>query len=85
VRSDEIKERLAEEAPEALLVDFFDDALVGVARRPGQPMLAVYDYNLAVGFLMRDNDMTWEQAVEHLEHNVIGAWMGEHTPIWLER
>jgi len=24
-----------------------------------------------------------EEAAEHMEFNVVGAWMGEHTPVWI--
>lgn len=26
-----------------------------------------------------------EEALEHIEFNVIGAWMGENTPLFLRR
>jgi len=49
---DEIVEVFADENPEALLADGFEDAFVGVARRCGQPIIAVYDYSLGVKVLM---------------------------------
>jgi hypothetical protein len=85
MKPDETRERLAEEAPEALLADGFDTALIGVARRCGQPTLAVYDYELGLQVLMERDGMTREEAIEYMEFNVVGAWVGEHTPIWLER
>ena len=85
VRPDEIRERLAEEFPETLLADGFDAALVGVARRCGQPTLAVYDYELGLQVLMERDGMTREEAIEYMEFNVVGAWVGPGTPIWLER
>lgn len=80
-----IREMLAEDNPEALLADGFDDALVGIARRCGQPTLAVYDYGLGIKVLMDRDGMSYEEAVEWMEFNVVGAWFGEHTPIWLDR
>jgi hypothetical protein len=74
---------LEDENPKALFADGFDDALVGVARRCGQPTLAVYDYERGVDVLMRRDGMDYEEAVEWMEFNVVGAWVGEHTPIWL--
>ena len=39
-----LREQIAEENPEALFADGLDEALVGMAVRCGQPVLAVYDY-----------------------------------------
>ena len=77
-----IKEAIIEANPDALFADEFDGALVGYARRSGQPTLAVYDYELAVEILKEHDSMTHEDAVEWMEFNVVGAWMGEHTPLW---
>lgn len=85
VRPEEIRERLEEMNPEALLADGFDAALVGVARRCGQPTLAVYDYELGLRVLMERDGMTRDEAAEYMEFNVVGAWVGPGTPIWLER
>ena len=42
-RYEEIKAQITDENPDALFADGFDNALIGVARRCGQPSLAVYD------------------------------------------
>jgi hypothetical protein len=75
-------DRLAEENPDALLADGFEEALVGVCRRFGQNPLAAYDYDKCIEILMRD--MSYEEAVEYFEFNVIGAYVGENTPVFLE-
>lgn len=77
-----VKEYLHEENPDALLAEGLEEALVGVARRCGQPTLAVYSYAKAVELLMRQG-LTDEEACEHLEFNVLGAWLGPHTPVFL--
>lgn len=76
-------ETLSEENPEALLLDGFEDALVGIARRCAQPSLAVYNVDLILKTLVERDGLDWEEAVEHLEFNIAGAWLGEHTPILL--
>lgn len=80
-----LREALAEENPNALLADGFETCLVGLGRRCGQPTLAVYDYQAGVQLLILRDGMTHEEAEEYLEFNVVGAWMGEHTPLWLCR
>lgn len=84
----EIREQIAEENPDALFADGFDDALIGPLRRCGQPTLAAYSYCKAVEVLMRADDkgepgLSYEDAVEWMEFNVVGAWMGDHTPAWI--
>lgn len=76
-------EALREENPEALLADGLEDALVGFARRCGQPTLAVYDVEKAVAVLMDRDGMDYDEALECLTFNSIGAWVGPHTPLWL--
>ena len=68
-----------------MLADGLEDAFVGVGRRCSQPDLAVYDIELAVAVLVKRDGMTAEDAREYLEFNSIGAWVGEETPVWLER
>ena len=85
----QIRDRIADENPEALFADGFDDALIGPLRRCGQPTLAAYSYSKAVEVLMREDSkgepgMCYEDAVEWMEFNVVGAWMGEHTPAWID-
>ena len=68
-----------------LLADGFDAAFLGVARRCGQPDLAVYSVQRAIRVLRDRDGMSEEDAREYLEFNTIGAWLGEESPIWLER
>jgi hypothetical protein len=82
---EEKKTRLAEINSEALLADGFEEALIGFGQRCGQPTLAVYDCEKCIQVLMRRDGMSREEAEEYLEFNSIGAWAGEHTPIWLVR
>lgn len=73
-----LMEILADE--EALLADGFEDALVGYSNGPN--LVAVYDYSMCIHILMEDN-MTYEQALEYMEYNVVNAYVGEKTPIFI--
>lgn len=77
-----VRERLAEDNPEAVLWDGCDEALVGMGYRCGKRMLAVYDYDLLVKVFV-DQGMSEEEAGEWVEFNIVGAWVGENTPITL--
>ena len=66
-----------------LLADGFNDALIGNGHRCGQPDIAVYDQAKCIELLMTRDGMTDEEAVEFFEFNVVGAWVGEQTPIFV--
>ena len=82
-RAERIREMMADENPLALYADEFEAAMLGPLRRCGQPTLVAYSYAKAVEVLMSRDGMEYEEAVEWMECNVVGAWMGEHTPAWL--
>lgn len=46
--------------------------------------LAVYDYDKCVKILMKRDKMTAEQAVEFMEYNTVGAYVGPRTPVFVE-
>lgn len=74
-------ERLAEMFPEIILWDGLDGALIGVAERCGMDPVAAYDYGECIRILRDQSDMSQEDAVEYFEFNVLGAYVGEKTPI----
>lgn len=80
-----IIETLKKLNPEARLFDGLDDALVGIAERPGQPALAVYDRQRCIELLADHQECDLLDAEEFFDFNVAGAWVGEHTPIVLVR
>jgi hypothetical protein len=43
--------------------------------------VAVYDYAKCIDILAESMD--YEEALEYFEYNVIGAYVGEQTPIFL--
>jgi hypothetical protein len=68
-----------------LFADGFDAAIIGVAERCGQPALAVYDAEDCVAILMRRDGMSYEDAHEFFAFSTLGAWAGDHTPLFLWR
>lgn len=77
------RDRIADYAPGALLADGFDDAIIGVAERCGQPTLVAYDRCRCIDILEAQG-MSREDAEEYFEFNVAGAWVGEQTPVWID-
>ena len=65
---------------EVLLMDCFDEACIGYSQRINEPVLAVYSYDKMVEVLMTRDGMDDEEAMEFIEFNCVGAWIGERTP-----
>jgi hypothetical protein len=80
-----VREWCAEHNEEALLADGFDDAIIGMAERCSKPALVVYDIEKCVDILVARDGMEWSDALEFLEFNTLGAWVGEMTPLFLRR
>ena len=79
IHREAIKTQLAEENPEAVLLDEFDQALIGIGRRLGCPSLAVYNVDACIDILTKDMD--YREASEYFDFNVANASFGEHGPI----
>ena len=80
---------LRETAPDALLFDgpegySFDKAIIGVATRIGMQPVVAYDEELLIRSLV-DEDWEYIDAVEWVEINTKGSYLGEGTPIIIER
>jgi len=77
-------QRFDEENSETLFADGFDEALVGVGIQFSREV-AVYDYVKCIDVLMKRHDMEATDAIEYMEYNVVGAYMGRGTPVFLTR
>jgi hypothetical protein len=64
--------------------DGFDEAIIGVGRRCGQPTIVVYDADKCREILQKRMKGDPIDADEYFEFNVVGAWVGESTPIFVE-
>ena len=76
-----IDELLAYEDEPILLMDGFDAAFLGLTQRINEPKLAVYAWDKMVDVLMTRDEMTYEDAVDYISYNCLGAWVGERTPL----
>ena len=75
----EVYEGLIDENTEILMADGFDNAIIGLCSKS---MRVIYDYDLMIEVL-EDEGMTEIEAIEHLEFNVLNAWVGDQTPIYM--
>ena len=63
-----------------LKADGFDTAIIGVQIELGK---IVYDKHKMIQVLIQQG-MSNEEAIEYLEYNVWSAYVGEHTPIYID-
>lgn len=91
----EAEELLAESNPQALFLDGFDNAIIGVSERINFPPLVTYSKEKIIEILasqmepdandieMHGDEESAKQflAIEYFDFNVAGAYMGEGTPL----
>ena len=67
--------------PDALFADGFDAAIIGYDAN----CTVVYDYDKCMKILMKRDNMTEHEAHEYMEFNVVNAYVGDFTPIFIHR
>jgi len=77
---------------ELLLADGFEDAMLGVSYHWAthgegmtQSSAVAYDLDKCIEILMQRDGMTYEGAMECFEFNTLGAYVGQHTPVFVKR
>jgi len=60
----------------------YDDCIIGVGARYNDGPLAIYSVERVLKVLMQDG-MDEEEAQEWFDFNIIGAWLGAGTPIYM--
>jgi len=65
-----------------LVADGFDEAIIGIGRQFNTEVV-IYDEDKCLEILVLRDQMTPEEAEEFFEFNVVGAYVGEHTPIYV--
>ena len=62
-----------------LKADGFDDAIIGICMKT---MVLIYDYEKIIEILMIRDGMSAEDAREFFSYNILGAYVGDKTPIY---
>ena len=65
--------------------DGYDDCIIGVGTRCGMTDVFIYDKHKMITKLVRRDDMTYDEALEFIDFNIAGAFIGENTPILVDR
>ncbi len=79
--------------PDAMLLEpraRYDRCIVGITRRPidhwpraEHQWVAIYDSDLLTHVVMEDDGVEHSLAAEHVSVNIMGAWVGEGTPVYV--
>jgi hypothetical protein len=78
-----LRDRIDDMDPDLLMLPpEFDEAVLGMAERAGGLMVVAYDRSRVVDVLQRG--MPRELAEEWYEFNIVQAWMGEGTPLFID-
>tara|TARA_R110001606_G_scaffold352696_1_gene503118 strand:- start:12814 stop:13062 length:249 start_codon:yes stop_codon:yes gene_type:complete len=74
-------EKINEQFPEleVLQADGFDRAIIGLEPLSGK---LIYDINKMIDILLEDG-LSHIDAIEHLDFNVLNAYVGEKTPLYI--
>ena len=67
----------------AIILDGLDDAIVGVTEEFGNGRRILYSADKIIGVLMERDGMTWHEAVEFYDYNILGLHAGEQNPVFL--
>jgi hypothetical protein len=92
------REEIEEINPEALICDGFDEAIIGMAERINLGPVVAYDTEKVIAILMSGMEVDegeleegesienrkYQMALEYFDYNILGAWMGEFTPVYIQ-
>ena len=65
-----------------LFADGLDDAIIGICP---DTLRVVYSRTKVIEIFIKDDFMTEDDAIEYFDYNVIGSWVGEDTPIYINQ
>ena len=82
--SESIRDTIFEKYPdnEFTFADGFDDCIIGVVERFGMEPIICYDKDKVINSLQNEG-MSYEEAYEYFDYNIIGAFVGETTPAFM--
>jgi hypothetical protein len=70
--------------PDAIIVDGFNEAIIGLAERINLGPIVAYDVDKMLKIMVERDGMTYEEAMEYFDYNILGAWLGENTPVYIQ-
>ena len=92
----EIKDWVSEYNPDALFADGYEDAIIGIGNQHGSNPVVIYDRDKCIEILAdqyaqeedHEDDEEYDpylEAVDYFGYNTECAYVGENTPIFMQR
>lgn len=75
------RDEINELAEGAILLDGFDDCIIGITEEFGNGPRILYSKEKIINKLIED--MSEEESLEYFDFNIIGGYFGEQNPIFL--
>lgn len=67
----------------AILLDGLENAFIGVVEEFGTGRRALYSKEMILKILTERDGMTWSEAEEYYDYNILGLYAGEQNPVFL--
>ena len=67
----------------AIKLDGLDEAIVGIVEEFGNGPRILYSKNKIIYILQERDGMSWSEAEEFYDYNILGLYAGEQNPIFL--
>jgi len=77
------KDILNEFAEDAVILDGFDNCIIGITEEFGVGPRILYSKDMILETLTENQNMTYHESLEYYEYNILGLYAGEQTPIFL--
>jgi len=77
------REDIDEIAEGAIVLDGFDDCIIGISESFGHETCIAYSKQRIIQKLVKTGHMTEEEAVDYYYFNMVGGYFGERNPIFL--
>jgi hypothetical protein len=74
-------DELEEINPDAVIFDNLDHCIVGYGSQYTKNTSLIYDYDKMIEHFMFNDGMSYEDADEYVNFNIVGLWAGDSTPI----
>lgn len=69
---------------DALVLEEYDTAFIGIGFLPAGNVVAVYDYDKLFSHLTCVDNLSEEEATEHIAYTITGSYVGSDSPIVIQ-
>lgn len=73
---------MSEVNPDALYPTEYEDAIVGIVCTKEHDYVFLIDINIILNTLVNQENMDEAEAMEHIDFNIMGSYVGENSPVY---